>query len=129
MWSTNQTAMRPVLQSTLLLLTTLAGAGCSTSIVTEGEEHGKVTYQVALPAVTTSDVLAFDAVQRTCALYTAVRSHAWNGPISFGQDLDDGMVHWNLCPGGEKVACVSVSDVMDGAVGEGIPWYPKDTRN
>lgn len=111
----------------LILFTLLAGPGCTTNDGIK-EERYLVRGHEERPTAVVSDVPAFDAVQRTCALYTAVRSHAWNGPIAFGQDLDDGMVHWNLCPGGEKVACATVSDVMDGAVAEGIPW-PHDVTS
>lgn len=71
------------------------------------------------------DLLEFDLLQRTCALYVAVRSSAWEGPIAFGRDIDDSMVHWNMCPGGTMVACVKAPAANGDTVITGIPWpYP-----
>jgi len=68
------------------------------------------------------DAIEFDIVQRTCALYVAVRSGAWEGPVAFGGDLDDTMVRWNMCPGGTMVACASVSTATGDTAQAGIPW-------
>lgn len=71
---------------------------------------------------TAVDLLAFDPVQRTCALYVALRSNAWDGPIAFGTQLDDSMVHWNMCPGGTMVACAAPPTASGDTVRTGIPW-------
>lgn len=70
------------------------------------------------------DLLDLDLVQRTCALYVAVRSSAWEGPIAFGRDIDDSMVHWNLCPGGTMVACVKTPTAGGDTLITGIPMPP-----
>ena len=67
------------------------------------------------------DLLHLDLIQRTCALYVAVRSSAWEGPIAFGRDMDDSMVHWNLCPGGNMVACVKTPSAAGDTIITGIP--------
>ncbi|MCC7501308.1 MAG: hypothetical protein IT229_02185 [Flavobacteriales bacterium] len=64
----------------------------------------------------------FDLIQRTCALYVAVRSSAWNGSIAFGRDMEDDMVRWNKCPGGTKVACVVTPTANGDTVITGIPF-------
>ena len=67
------------------------------------------------------ELLDLDLIQRTCALYVAVRSSAWDGPIAFGRDIDDSMVHWNLCPGGNMVACVKTPSAAGDTIITGIP--------
>lgn len=67
------------------------------------------------------DLLHLDLIQRTCALYVAVRSSAWEGPIAFGRDMDDSMVHWNTCPGGTMVACVRTPSAGGDTLITGIP--------
>lgn len=47
---------------------------------------------------------AFNITQNTCALYVAVRSSSLEAPVAFGEDLEERMVRWNLCPWTE-VAC------------------------
>lgn len=74
------------------------------------------------PAAHAVDVLDFDIVNRTCALYVAVSSSAWEGSIAFGRDLDDSMVRWNTCPGGTMVACVVAPTATGDTVITGIPW-------
>lgn len=64
----------------------------------------------------------FDITQRTCALFVAIRSHALDERISFGRDLDDAQVHWNMCPGGNMVACATVPGANGEPVVTGIPW-------
>lgn len=68
------------------------------------------------------NVLALDMVQRTCALYVAVRSSAWQGPVAFGRELDDSMIHWNKCPGGSMVACADVPTANGDTIRTGIPF-------
>ncbi|MGV3638772.1 MAG: hypothetical protein ACO1NQ_14110 [Flavobacteriales bacterium] len=68
------------------------------------------------------DIDRVNLTQRTCALYVALRSHAWKEPIAFGRDLDDGLVHWNMCPGGTMVACASAPTASGDSVITGIPW-------
>jgi hypothetical protein len=72
-------------------------------------------------AHTQPDLLDLDLIQRTCALYVAVRSSAWDGPIAFGRDIDDSMVHWNLCPGGNMVACIKTPSAAGDTIITGIP--------
>lgn len=64
----------------------------------------------------------FNIMQRNCALYVAVRSSAWNGPIAFGGEMNDSKVHWNYCPGGDKVACVKTPTTSGDTLITGIPW-------
>ncbi len=63
----------------------------------------------------------FDIVQRTCAMYVAMHSGAFNAPVAFDRTIDDSMVHWNTCTIGNAVACATVSTVTD-PVQAGIPW-------
>jgi hypothetical protein len=69
-----------------------------------------------------TSVLNFNIIQRTCALYVAVRSSAWEETIAFGRDIDDSMVRWNVCPGGTMVACAVAPTVNGDTVITGIPW-------
>lgn len=68
------------------------------------------------------DLLDFNILQNTCALYVALRSSAWEGPIAFGRELDDSLVHWNTCPGGKMVACAVTTTANGDTVITGIPW-------
>ena len=71
------------------------------------------------------DLLDFNILQSTCALYVALRSSAWEGQIAFGRDMDDSMVHWNMCPGGTMVACAVTPMGNGDRIITGIPWpYP-----
>ena len=70
----------------------------------------------------TVNVLDFDIINRTCALYVAVRSSAWQETIAFGRDIDESMVRWNVCPGGNMVACVVAPTANGDTVITGIPW-------
>lgn len=75
------------------------------------------------PSITSRmDIPHMDLDQRTCALYVAVRSHAWNSTPAFGQAVNDDLVHWNMCPGGTMVACVSTPTAHGEPVITGIPW-------
>ena len=67
-------------------------------------------------------MLDFDTVQRTCALYVAVRSHAIEASIGFGRDLDDVVIHWNMCPSGNMVACANVPTANGDSTQTGIPF-------
>ena len=62
----------------------------------------------------------FDIVQRTCAMYVAMHSAAFNAPVSFDRTIDDDLVHWNKCPSGNMVACATASSTT--APANGIPW-------
>jgi len=76
------------------------------------------------------DIIHFNIVQRTCALFVAVRSHAWSGEIPFGSTIDDAMLHWNLCPGGTMVACVKTPTADGDTLITGIPWpYAEEVKN
>ena len=67
----------------------------------------------------------FDMAHRTCALYVAVHSAAWQRPMTFGNDADADDVRWNMCPGGTMVACAVAPDANGDSVRTGIPWpYP-----
>ena len=67
----------------------------------------------------------FDMAHRTCALYVAVHSAAWQRPMAFGNDVDADDVRWNMCPGGTMVACAVAPDANGDSVRTGIPWpYP-----
>lgn len=68
------------------------------------------------------DAIVFDTAQRTCALFVAVRSGALEDPAVFGGEIDDSMVHWNLCPGGTMVACAPASAADGNTIPVGIPW-------
>ncbi|HRH68067.1 MAG TPA: hypothetical protein PLB89_01040 [Flavobacteriales bacterium] len=68
------------------------------------------------------DLLDFNILQHTCALYVALRSSAWEGPIAFGREMDDSMVHWNMCPGGTMVACTVTPSADGDTIITGIPW-------
>ena len=68
------------------------------------------------------DIFGFDILQRTCALYFAMRSGAFESPVEFGRSIDDTIVHWNKCPGGTMVACVKVPEVNGDTTITGIPW-------
>lgn len=67
-------------------------------------------------------LLDFDTVQRTCALYVAIRSHAIEASIGFGQELDDVAIHWNMCPSGNMVACAKVPTANGDSTLTGIPF-------
>lgn len=68
------------------------------------------------------DPLAFDGVQRTCALYVAVRSTAWEKPMTFGNEPYDSALHWNMCPVGNMVACAVATTTGGDSTLTGIPW-------
>ncbi len=68
------------------------------------------------------ELLAWDIVQRTCALYVTIRSAALERPIPFGAGMDESMVHWNKCPGGTMIACKAVPTANGDSVVTGIPW-------
>lgn len=68
------------------------------------------------------ELMEFDIVQRTCAMYVAVRSRAIDESIAFGRDLDDVKIHWNMCPSGNMVACATVPSANGDSTQVGIPW-------
>ena len=59
----------------------------------------------ARAAAVNIDLFELAILQRTCALYVALKTHAFDGPVAFGGDMNDSMLHWNKCPGGTMVAC------------------------
>ncbi|MBX2974275.1 MAG: hypothetical protein KF797_14355, partial [Flavobacteriales bacterium] len=67
------------------------------------------------------DIMRFHITQKTCALYVALHSGAL-GPVAFGRDIDEGMVRWNVCPGGTMVACAKVPTAGGDTLLTGIPW-------
>jgi hypothetical protein len=74
------------------------------------------------PATPRRDVRTYDLIQRTCALYVASRSSAWQGLVAFGREPDDSMIHWNKCPGGTMVACADVPTANGDTIRTGIPF-------
>jgi hypothetical protein len=60
-------------------------------------------------------------IQRTCALFVSLRSHAWKEQVGFGQEMEGGDVRWNTCPGGTMVACVVVPTANGDSVVTGLP--------
>ncbi|MCO6482943.1 MAG: hypothetical protein J5I62_09120 [Flavobacteriales bacterium] len=82
---------------------------------------GRATADVRMPHPP-SDPMAFDVEQHTCALYVALHSHALESSISFGRDLQQVDVHWNVCPGGTMVACATAPGPNGSVVVSGIPW-------
>lgn len=107
--------MRTVALSSPLFLMLFAACGHGTGTLPERatEEAGRAV---------AGNILLFDPVQHTCALYVAVRSAAWEKPMAFGNEMDDGAIHWNLCPGGEMVACASAPTPNGDTLRTGIPW-------
>ena len=94
-----------------------------------GSKEGRITLvelqgmRLAQPQVGHPlDPLAFDVEQHNCALYVALRSHALESSISFGRDLAQVDVHWNMCPGGTMVACATAPGPNGSEVVTGIPW-------
>lgn len=86
-----------------------------------GPESARATTQVQVP-LSPLDPTAFNVEQHTCALYVALRSHALESSISFGRDLAQVDVHWNMCPGGTMVACATTPAPGGKTVVTGIPW-------
>lgn len=74
------------------------------------------------------ELMEFDIVQRTCAMYVAVRSRAIDESIAFGRDLDDVNIHWNMCPSGNMVACATVATSNGDSTQVGIPWPYSNTH-
>jgi hypothetical protein len=97
-------------------------AACSTSPRTQPAELMRKFHPIMSFSASAPDIDHILLTQRTCALYVALRSHAWNEPIAFGRDLDDSMVHWNMCPGGTMVACVKAPDAQGDTIITGVPW-------
>ncbi len=62
-----------------------------------------------------------DLIQRTCALFVSLRSHAWKHQVGFGREMEGGDVRWNTCPGGTMVACVVVPTANGDSVVTGLP--------
>lgn len=69
------------------------------------------------------DLTDVDLVQRTCALYVAMRSHALRDPIAFGRELESAAVRWNYCPGGTMVACAVVPTADGDSVVTGLTLH------
>ena len=69
-----------------------------------------------------ADLATADIVQRTCALYVAVRSHAWQEVVSFDQQQEGSMVRWNICGDKSMVACVKTPTADGDTIRTGIPW-------
>lgn len=72
--------------------------------------------------ITDPGLLDIDIVQRTCALYVAIRSRALKDPIAFGREMDGSMVRWNMCDDKSMVACAKVPTADGDTVRTGIPW-------
>lgn len=82
---------------------------------------GRATAEIRKPH-SPPDPMAFDLEQHTCALYVALHSHALESSISFGRDLQQVDVQWNVCPGGTMVACATAPGPDGTPVITGIPW-------
>lgn len=87
---------------------------------TEMQGHNVAVHASSAPAG--SELFTVDLVQRTCALYVAVRSGSLQSAVAFGRDFDDDMVRWNVCSSGTMVACASVPTAGGDTVQVGIPW-------
>lgn len=76
------------------------------------------------------DVMTFDITQANCALFVAVRSHALEENLAFGRTVDEDVIHWNMCPSGNMVACATVPGPQGMPMRTGIPWpYPPPARH
>ena len=84
--------------------------------------HERTSRLIGRSAALKLDLADADLIQRTCALYVAVRSHALKERIAFGRDMEDPMVRWNTCPGGTMVACAIAPTANGDTVITGIPW-------
>lgn len=107
----------------IALLAVLFNSACS-RVSTSNKDTGPMYLsnpQLAPELRNYSGMIDLDLAQRTCALYVAVRSSAWNAP-AFGLAVDDDMVHWNMCPGGALVACVQVPTALGDTLTTGIHW-------
>jgi len=118
----------PAMLTSILLALVLPAALASFNQAPATDKHAAV-YPIHRPAdlhlpkrTTGHDLRHFDVVQHTCALYVALRSSAWERPVSFGQTLDELEVQWNMCPGGTMVACAKVPMADGDSVITGIPW-------
>lgn len=79
--------------------------------------------------VPVAEVMDFDITQANCALFVAVRSHALEENLAFGRTVDEGVIHWNMCPGGNMVACATATGPQGEPLRTGIPWpYPPPAR-
>ena len=108
-----------------VVLTSLIGVCSAPAIPPRPDLAGTLPREGGVPVAVIApapDPTAFDLLHATCALYVAVRSSAWEGPLAFGMEADDTMVHWNFCPGGTMVACAPAPASPDGPAHVGIPW-------
>ncbi|MCB0769734.1 MAG: hypothetical protein KDC00_04940 [Flavobacteriales bacterium] len=87
----------------------------------EGSRTTELLHVDDLAAAAGPDLLDFGILQKTCALYVAVRSSAWKAPLAFGREVDDAMVQWNTCPGGTMVACKKVTTADGDTILTGLP--------
>ncbi|MDQ3102151.1 MAG: hypothetical protein M3R08_12240 [Bacteroidota bacterium] len=74
-----------------------------------------------LEVIEDHDLLTFDIVQRTCALYVALKSSSLRGAPAFDRDLDATMVRWK-CDDGNVMACASVPPTHSDSFTVGRPW-------
>lgn len=72
--------------------------------------------------VADAEIIDFDVVQHTCALYVTVRSNALEGTLAFGRDTEQLDIHWNKCTSGTMVACAKVPGADGDSVLTGIPF-------
>jgi hypothetical protein len=116
--------MRPIHPLALAVL--LASAACSqapTGVAPSAPaSRADLVQRHGRPAAWKLDIADADLVQRTCALYVALRSNAW-GPPAFGREVDEAMVQWNTCPGGTMVACTVTPSANGEVVVTGIPLH------
>ena len=116
--------MRPELLLSVLLVLLYLSCGHVQYVdsSTNGRPFERTINANVRAAIAKKDLIDLNVIQRTCALYVALRSSAWEGPIAFGTDMDDSMVHWNMCLGGTMVACAKVPTADGDSVMTGIPW-------
>ena len=106
----------------LMLITPLCSCSDQDAGTLEVRDRpGRSAFQAG-PVMTDRELMEFDLVQRTCAMYVAVRSRAIDESIAFGRDLDEVNIHWNMCPSGNMVACATVPTANGDSTQVGIPW-------
>ena len=106
----------------VLLLTVMACAQEPEHVATKAARplHGSV-HRFGHSAAMKLRLAGADLIQRTCALFVSLRSHAWKHQVGFGREMEGGDVRWNTCPGGTMVACVVVPTANGDSVVTGLP--------
>ena len=105
-----------------ILLVTLWCCSCEQPASVRFERSDDDLRKNSPSSATDEDLSGFDLVQRTCALYVAIRSGALEDQFAFGRDIEDIAVRWNFCPGGTMVACATVPTANGDSTLTGLPW-------